>query len=170
MAIDTSVESRRALAQKGNHATSVWVGPMRNGDLMHIQDGDVLDMPVSAADCANKIIKHDTLNGAQSIMVSAQDAAGKDKVVEFWPGSICRVGFEFEEPEAAGMPPKPTGVRYPNAGDVVQAVRTEATLAEAMEKLYGKKIRYNINVEFKTRRYGTNELRPTNSWTISFVE
>lgn len=168
--IDISVETLRALAQKGNHAAGGWGGPLRNGEMMNIQDGDVLEMPASAAACAGKIIKHDALNGAQSIMVQAKDAAGANKVVEFWPGSLCRIGFEFEEPDAVGMPPKSTGVRYPNVGDVVDTVKVKATLADAMETLYGKKIKYQIKDEFNTRRYGTNELRQTNSWTITFVK
>lgn len=170
MAIDTSTETRRALAQKGNHATSVWSGPMRNGELQNIQDGDILEMPASLAECANKIIRHDNLNGALSIIVPAKDAAGVEKTAEFWPGSLCRIGFEYEVADVLGMPPKSTGVRYPNVGDVVDTVKGEATLAEAMAKLYGKKIRYNVKDEFKTRRYGTNELRPANSWTITFVK
>lgn len=38
-----------------------------------------------------------------------------------------------------------------------------------MEQLYGKAIKFTKLKDYTTVRFGTNDLRDTNSWTIEFV-
>ena len=94
---------------------------------------------------------------------------GVEKVVEFWPNSLCRVGVEYTKGDFEGALVKRTGATYPNEGDVVDAVKGCPTVAKAMEQLYGKAIKFTKLKEYTALRFGTNDLRDTNSWTITFV-
>lgn len=167
--IDPEVELRRAAADTNNELVSSFEKPMRSGLLLNVEDGDVLEMPASLEAIKGKIIRHTALNDAESIMVKAHNADGVEKVVELFPSSITRVGIEYTKPAVAGAMPKRTGKVFPNTGDVVDACRACATIGEAMEKLYGKKIKFEVSATYTALRYGTTDTKETKSWVISFA-
>ena len=166
--IDPEIELTRALENPDNVKGSAFTGAMRSGEMLNALDGDILVMPASLAELDGKIITHKNLRNAQSIMCRAINN-GVEKVVEFWPNSLCRVGVEYTKDNFEGALPVRTGNTYPNEGDVVDAVKACPTVAKAMEQLYGKAIKFTKLKEYKTLRFGTNDLRDTNSWTIEFV-
>lgn len=168
--IDPQVELERAFQNNENTQSSVFTGAMRSGEMLNVLDGDELTMPASLAELANKIITHTNMRNAQSIMVCAVASNGVERVVEFWPNSLCRVGVEYKKENVEGALPSRTGNTFPNQGDVVDTVKQCPTVAAAMEKLYGKKIKFTKLAPYKTLRFGTTDIRDTNSWTISFVE
>lgn len=112
MAIETV--TARLLKQDGNSAASTWSGAFRNGQMLNVENGDVLEMPASLEDCKGKIVVHENLNNAQSIVVKAKTAAGIDKEVEFWPNSVCRSLAEFKPARVPGDLPVATGRRPAN--------------------------------------------------------
>ena len=166
--IDPEIELTRALENPDNVKGSSFTGAMRSGEMLNTLDGDVIIMPSSLAELDGKIITHKNLRNAQSIMCRAINN-GVEKVVEFWPNSLCRVGVEYTKDNFEGALAGRTGNTYPNEGDVVDAVKACPTVAKAMEQLYGKAIKFTKLKEYKTLRFGTNDLRDTNSWTIEFV-
>ena len=166
--IDPEIELTTALENPDNVKGSAFTGAMRSGEMLNTLDGDVIIMPASLAELDGKIITHKNLRNAQSIMCRAINN-GVEKVVEFWPNSLCRVGVEYTKDDFEGALAGRTGATYPNEGDVVDAVKSCPTVAKAMEQLYGKAIKFTKLKEYKTLRFGTNDLRSTNSWTITFV-
>ena len=166
--IDPEIKLTTALENPDNVKGSAFTGAMRSGEMLNTLDGDVIIMPASLAELDGKIITHKNLRNAQSIMCRAINN-GVEKVVEFWPNSLCRVGVEYTKDNFEGALAGRTGATYPNEGDVVDAVKACPTVAKAMEELYGKAIKFTKLKEYKTLRFGTNDLRDTNSWTITFV-
>ena len=166
--IDPEIELTRALENPDNVKGSSFTGAMRSGEMLNTLDGDILIMPASLAELDGKIITHKNLRNAQSIMCRAFNG-DVEKVVEFWPNSLCRVGVEYTKDNFEGALVKSTGATYPNEGDVVDAVKACPTVAKAMEQLYGKAIKFTKLKGYTTVRFGTNDLRDTNSWTITFV-
>lgn len=166
--IDPEVELTRALENPDNVKGSSFTGAMRSGEMLNTVDGDVIIMPASLEELDGKIITHKNLRNAQSIMCRAING-DVEKVVEFWPNSLCRVGVEYTKGDFEGALAKRTGNTFPNEGDVVDAVKGCPTVAKAMEQLYGKAIKFTKLKEYTALRFGTNDLRDTNSWTITFV-
>lgn len=82
---------------------------------------------------------------------------------------MCRVGQEYTKADFEGAIAHRTGNTFPNEGDVVDTVKNCPTVAKAMEQLYGKAIKFTKLKDYTTVRFGTNDLRDTNSWTIEFV-
>ena len=166
--IDPEVELTRALENPDNVKGSSFTGAMRSGEMLNVLDGDVIVMPASLEDLDGKIITHKNLRNAQSIMCRAFNGDA-EKVVEFWPNSLCRVGQEYTKADFEGAIGHRTGNTFPNEGDVVDTVKNCPTVAKAMEQLYGKAIKFTKLKDYTTVRFGTNDLRDTNSWTITFV-
>ena len=167
MAIETV--TARLLKQDGNSAASTWSGAFRNGQMLNVENGDVLEMPASLEDCKGKIVVHENLNNAQSIVVKAKTAAGIDKEVEFWPNSVCRSLAEFKPARVPGDLPVATGRRPANDGAVVDDLINCIDVAEAMGKLYGKKLLFTLREEVVALRYGTKDTYKAKIWTITYA-
>lgn len=167
MAIETTTASHQN--QTGTSIANEWSGTFRNGQVLSVCDGDILEMPASLEACKGKIVVHENFNNAQSIVVKAKTAAGVEKEVEFWPNSVCRSIGEYRPARVPGDVPVATGRRPANDGAVVDDLVNCIDVAEAMSKLYGKKLLFTLREEVVALRYGTKDTYKAKIWTITYA-
>lgn len=164
-------EVARAKAE-GHVGVTHFEGANRNLDQTFLEKGDVFTIP-SVLNSENSFMQKFGTNKTYYILCEGTHENGGNFVVRFYPSMLVKsvVVYEDTDPTEPLRPVQRNGVDYRvrAEGTAATAYAAIPVLNEAINSLAGKKIKVSDVKVYKTRRYGTEELRNTQVGKFDFV-